>query len=309
MKRRDFMGTGLAAPLALGLGCATAGSTGKHFQSNTSLWPICLNTSTIRPAPLKDKIRIAREAGFDGIELWINELEEHERSGGDLKDLGQEIRDNGLSIPNVIGLWESMPMEDAAFIESLVATRSRMRMAAQVGSQHVAAIPAPDREGFDLKTGARRYRELLRIGREEFNITVACEFVGFLKGVNRLGQAAAIAIDADDPGACLIADTFHLHRGGSGFEGLAHVNGAFIAVFHWNDAPASPPAGEQKDEHRVLPGDGVLPLARALEILKAIGYKGPLSLELFNRDLWKRDSLETARLGMAKMRECVAGAL
>lgn len=306
MNRRSFLQLGVGAGAALaGAGALAQGQT-KTYQGGASQWPICLNASTIRPTPLKDKIRVAAEAGYDGIELWVNELEELEKSGGDVKALAAEIKDRGLFVPNVIGLWDCMPMEDDAWQSSLEATRNRMRLAAAAGSIHVAAIPAPDRPDFDLKIGAQRYRELLKIGREEFGLIVAFEFVGFLKGVYRLGQAAAIALDADDPDACLVMDTFHLYRGGSGYEGVGHISGDFIAVFHWNDLPSEPAREELGDEHRIYPGDGMLPLKRTLELLKKINYRGPISLEMFNREQWKQDPKVVAETALRKTKELIA---
>lgn len=315
MNRRSFLkfsaGAGLAsatAPLAA-TAAATSAVASKTYQDGASPWPICINSSTIRPAALADKIRVAAEAGYDGIELWINDLEEYEAAGGSLEDLGAEIRGRGLFIPNIIGLWSCMPATKEEWEQSLPATRERMRRSSEVGSLHVAAIPAPDRPDFDIKWGADRYRDLLKIGREEFNISVAFEFVGFLKGIHRLGQAAAIALDADDAHACLVADTFHLYRGGSGFEGIRHLNGDFIAVFHWNDVPANPPREELGDEHRIYPGDGILPLKRALQLLAAINYRGPLSLEMFNREHWAQDPALVAKTGIEKMRAMIASAM
>ena len=306
MDRRSLLkaGIGLAAvPAAL---AASAVSAEKKHQKGASPWPLCLNTSTIKPTPLKDKIRVTADAGYDGIELWIDDLEKYEAEGGDLKTLGAEIRDRGLFVPNIIGLWNSIPADKDAWEKSLVATRRRMRMAAAVGSTHVAAIPGPDRADFDLKWGAARYHDLLEIGREEFGIIVAFEFVGFLKGINRIGLASAIALDADDPDACLICDTFHLYRGGSGFHGLRQLAPEFIADFHWNDVPANPPREQLGDQHRIYPGDGILPLVQVLSDLIAIGYAGPLSLEMFNREHWKQDPAIVAKTGLAKMRVQVA---
>jgi len=306
MNRRTLFKAGLgmaAVPASLMAGDASAKKPAeKKYQQGTSRWPLCLNSSTIRPAALKDKIRIAAETGYDGLELWIEDLEKHEAEGGDLKALGAEIRDRGLFVPNVIGLWDSMPADREGWEKSLPTTRRRMRMSADVGAHHVAAIPMPDRADFDLKWGADRYRDLLRIGRDEFGIKVAFEFVGFFKGVHRLGQAAAVALDADDADACLICDTFHLYRGGSGFHGIRHLAPSFIAVFHWNDVPPEPAPEKLRDEHRIFPGDGILPLKQALADLAAIGYYGPLSLELFNREHWKQDPADVAREGLARMR-------
>jgi 2-keto-myo-inositol isomerase len=316
MDRRRFLrgaaGSSLllgAAATALGEGELDAPAPQKPaYQEGVSRWPLALNTSTIRPASLQDKIRIAAEVGYDAIELWMDDLERHEREGGDLKELARQIGDKGLALPNVIGLWDSLPAGQEQWEAKLPETRERMRRAADVGSRFVAAIPTPDRADFDLKEGAGRYRELLKAGREDYGITVAFEFVGFFKGIHRLGQAASIALDANDPDACLIADTFHLYRGGSGFDGLRHLQGSFIANFHWNDAPGDPPREQLRDRHRLYPGDGVLPLKKLLADLKAIGYEGALSLELFRREHWDQDPSVVAETGLRKMRELIASA-
>jgi 2-keto-myo-inositol isomerase len=279
-----------------------------RYQGNISPWRLVMNTSTIRPTPFEEKLRVIAAAGWDGIEPWINELEEYEAAGGNLKELAQRIKDMGLYVPNIIGLWDAMPPTREAFEASLPATRERMRRSADVGSIHVAAIPSPDREDFDLKWGAEMYRELMRIGREDYGIAVAFEFVGFLKGVHRFGQACAVALDANDDKACLIMDTFHLFRGGSGFNALGLIQNSLIANFHWNDVPGDVPREEQGDEHRLYPGDGILPLGQVLNSLKAIGYDKALSLEIFNREYWKQPPEKVAADGLRKMRDCIAAA-
>ncbi len=307
LNRRGFISAAAAA--GVGLKAATAvAETPKRYQEGVSPWPLVLNASTIRPAPFRDKIAIAAETGWDGIELWINEIEEHEKAGNSLDDLRKEIDDLGLCVPNVIGLWGCMPAGEEAFAQSLDQSRERMRMSAAVGSKYVAAIPAPDRADFDIAWGTHCYKKLLEVGREEFGIIVAFEFVGFLKGIHRLGQASAIALDANDPDACLVADTFHLYRGGSGFKGIQHLDGDFIANFHWNDVPAETVRETAGDEHRVFPGDGALPLTQVLKDLKEIGYRRTLSLEIFDREQWELEPKLVAETGLRKMRESVAAA-
>jgi len=169
MDRRAFIQVGAGA----GLGLASSFSCQRNkvsYQQGNSPWPLCLNTSTIRPVSLTEYIRIAAATGYDGIELWVNDLEKYEAKGGDLKELGSKIKEQGLLVPNVIGLWDCMPMDEEQWKNSLNDTRNRMRMSSAVGAKHVAAIPAPDRADFDLKIGAERYRELIKIGREEYGI-------------------------------------------------------------------------------------------------------------------------------------------
>lgn len=312
VSRRGFLQSTTAAGAALGAGATTiaappaSAATEKFaYQDGISPWPLSMNISTIRPASLEDKIKVTADAGWDAIELWFNDLEKFEEEGGNLKALGKEIKDRGLFVPNIIGLWNCLPATQEEWEASLEGTRNRMRMASEVGSQFVAAIPGPDRADFDLKWGADRYRDLLDMGQKDYNITVAFEFIGFLKGVHRFGQACAVVVDADHPDACIINDTFHLWRGGSGFNGIGLVDGKTIANFHWNDIAEGTPQEGTGDGSRIYPGDGILPLEQALRDLKAINYTRTLSLELFNEEHWKTDPKIVSETGLRKMRECI----
>ena len=65
---------------------------------------LCLNTSTIKPQPLLEKIRIAEAAGFAGVELWINDIYEYVGRGGEVRDVEQALQDHGLIVPCMIAL-------------------------------------------------------------------------------------------------------------------------------------------------------------------------------------------------------------
>ena len=47
----------------------------------------CLNTSTIEPQPVMEKIRLAAKHGFAGIELWHNDIFEYVEQGGTVDDV------------------------------------------------------------------------------------------------------------------------------------------------------------------------------------------------------------------------------
>ncbi len=65
---------------------------------------LCLNTSTIRPQTLLEKIRLTSEAGFEGIELWINDVYEHVGRGGEVSDVEKALADHGLIVPCMIAI-------------------------------------------------------------------------------------------------------------------------------------------------------------------------------------------------------------
>ncbi|HTE21400.1 MAG TPA: sugar phosphate isomerase/epimerase, partial [Armatimonadota bacterium] len=127
--------------------------------------------------------------------------------------------------------------------------------------------------------------------------------------LNRLGEAGLVAVESGHPQACVLADVYHLHRGGSPFTGVKLLSGVAMQVFHVNDYPAHPPRDKITDAHRVYPGDGVAPLDTLFRDLHEIGFRGFLSLELFNPEYWKQDALQVARTGLEKTRAAVRRAM
>ena len=309
MKRRNFIGLSSTIGLMAGiLPTAAIAETkqleqnGKRYQNGASPWPICLDTATIRPASLKEKVSIAAEAGYDGIEPWDSELEEFEKNGGNLKVLGAQIKKLGLKVPSVIGLWNAIPGTMPEFELSLKETRRRMRMAHDIGAEHIQTIPNTLPENYNQKWVADRYRDIIEIGMKEFNIKPALVFVKYFT-IKTLGQAVGVAMDANHPNALVIPDVYHMYISGGGFEGLKMLKGDAIAIFQFNDAPNTPAFKDLKDEHRVYPGDGILPLTSIFKDLKATGYKGFISLEMYNPNYYKEDLLLVAKTGLRKTLE------
>ena len=258
-----------------------------------------LNTSTIRPASLMEKIRIAGQTGYEGIELWNDDLTEHEQQGGSLADVRQALADYGLAVPTVIALHGWLGAEGAARARALEEVRRRMAQAVAVGAEFIVASPPLD--ACDLSRGGDDYCELLEIGKE-IGVRPAMEYLGFVQSVYTIDQAWQIVTDADHPDASLIMDPFHILRGGGPVASIAKVPGDKVAVWHWNDAPGVKPFAEQSDADRVMPGDGVGPLREIERLAQAQGYEGFVSLELFNPGLWEQDPAEVARVGLEKTR-------
>ncbi len=309
MERRKFITLGAVAGIAgiASADIALAGTTDvqkkeKRFQKGKSPWPVCLDTAAIRPASLKEKVRIAAKAGYDAIEPWDGELQKYEADGGNLKDLGKEIRDNGLFVPSVIGLWNALPPTQELWDKSLADTRNRMRMAADIGAQHIQTIPNTIGVNYNQKWAADRYRDIIEMGINDYKLNPALVFVKYFP-VRTLGQAVGIALDANHPKAMVIPDVYHMYISEGGFEGIKLLRGDMIAIFQFNDAPAAPPLDQLNDSHRVYPGDGVLPLPQIFKDLKGTGYKGCISLEMYNPEYWKEDLMMVAETGLRKTLE------
>jgi len=264
-----------------------------------------LNTSTLRgqKLPLVEVVDIAAKVGYDGIEPWFDEIDRYAKEGGSLADLRKRISDQGLAVASLIAFPEWIVDDDARRAKGIESAKRAMELVAQIGGSMIAApsAGAKEVEHIDLVKAGERYRALLEVG-DQLGVIPQLEFWGHSKSFNHLSEAAFVAIEARHPKACILADIYHLHKGGSGYEGLRLLDGAALHVLHFNDFPETPGRAEITDAHRVFPGDGVAPLKDVLRTLRNIGFDGFLSLELFNRDYWTRDATEVARVGLEKAR-------
>lgn len=267
----------------------------------------CLNTSTIREQKLSLEtiVDLASGAGYDGIEPWIRELDAYVESGGKLADLRKRIEDAGLSVESAIGFAQWIvddPAQRRAGIEQM---KRDMDLVRQIGGTRIAAPPvgmhAGDAPQLDLFAAAERYQAILEAGRET-GVVPQVEIWGPSRNLSRLGEAVLVAVESGHPDACILPDVYHIFRGGSPFDGLGLLSATAIHCFHFNDYPAHPPRTEQNDSHRVYPGDGVAPWRTIVDSLKSIGFRGAVSLELFNRDYWQQDPKLVIETGLAKMR-------
>jgi sugar phosphate isomerase/epimerase len=258
---------------------------------------------------LVELVEIAAKAGYQAIEPWISELENHVKAGGNLKVLGQRIRDRGLTVESAIGFAEWIVNDEALRKKGLEVARKHMDMVRQIGGKRLAAPPAGAvNEAIDLFHAAERYRALLELG-EQLGVVPQVELWGFSRTLSRLGEVLFVALESSHKDACMLLDVYHLYKGGSNPIGLRLLNGAAMHVLHVNDYPADPPRASITDAQRVYPGDGVAPLKSILRELRQIGFRGALSLELFNRDYWKQDAGTVAKTGLEKMRAAVRASL
>jgi sugar phosphate isomerase/epimerase len=298
------LGAALAGP---GIAAAAAGSAdrGEPFR-------YCLNTATImgQKLSLADEVQVAAAASYQAIELWLPKIRDFVRQGGSLPDVKKRIADSGLTLESTIGFDEWISEASEHSPGGIESWKRDLDLVAQLGGRRISAAPmgAISPAERDLQQIAGRYRRLLQLGRS-FGVTPQLELWGRAPVLHRLGEIAYVLAEAGDPMACAVLDVIHIYTGGSPPVGLRAISGSSLQVFHMNDYPAEPPRDRITDACRVYPGDGVAPLEEILRSLRAIGFRGFLSLELFNDRYWRQPAQTVARVGLAKMRAVVARAL
>jgi 2-keto-myo-inositol isomerase len=269
----------------------------------------CLNMSTINggEVDIREQLKIAAEAGYDSVELWLRDIERFTKAGGDLTDLRNEIRDLGLAVDSSIAFGKWIVDDDNERAVGLEQAKRDMDTIRHLGGRRIAAPPvgATDSPGLDLNAAGERYRKLLEIGSAR-DVVPQIELWGFSKNLATLAEVLYVAAAANHPDACVLLDIYHMYKGGSDFSNIGLVPGAKMHCLHMNDYPAEPPRPEIGDKDRVYPGDGVAPIKMILSTLVKGGFNGTLSLELFNRTYWAQPPRQVAKLGLEKMKAAVA---
>ena len=297
---------------ALAVGAMTAGATAAEQRPAGEPFGYCLNTGTIRGQKLGivKEVDTAAKAGYKAIEPWVGSIRNYQTQGGSLADLRKRIADLGLAVPSAIGFASWISDDPARRAKGLKDLAGDMDLVKQIGGTGIAAAPAgvgrtPIKDLFAI---AKRYRAVLELG-DKTGVMPMLEIWGPSNTLSRIGQALLVAAESGHPRASVLLDVYHIYKGGASFSGLKFLGPDAMHVFHVNDYPADPPRETIGDADRIFPGDGVAPLKQIFSTLKAGGFAGWLSLELFNREYYKRPAIEVAKEGLTKTRAAVRKAL
>lgn len=299
MTRREMLRSSSIVLAAGGLtGAIPFSSTENAFHApdtNTGPCRVSFNTATIRgyELPVEKQIDLCAEAGFDGIELWVSDVEAYIKQGGVVDELGRRINQHGLVLENMISFSTWMaddPVQRAAGVQKM---RQDMELTARLGGKYIAApvqgVSAIVKQR--LPEYSDRYRVILEEGVQTGVVPILELWGG--GALNQLSDTVAITIGAAHPNASMLLDFYHLYRGGNSFNSLRLINGSILPIFHINDYPASIPPEALQDADRVFPGDGACPFDKILPVLYETGFRGAFSIELFNKVYWESMDVTT----------------
>jgi 2-keto-myo-inositol isomerase len=252
-----------------------------------------LNGATTMKADLLTDLAVAERAGYPALEIWAAKLRAY-LAGGPNR-LGELRRRFAVSPvkPFSINSVEFITFKRGADWELIKdQVRELAEIAAELGCPNLVVVPSPRPEGATddevQRESVAALSELSTLA-EPFVVRLAFEFLGFgWCSVSRLGQCCAIVREVGRDNVGLVLDTFHFHAGGSELSELAELDPGRLFIFHINDCEPLPRA-ELQDAHRLLPGEGVIRLREIIAGLKARGYHGIASVELFRPAYWELD--------------------
>ncbi len=259
---------------------------------------LALNGATTMRADLATDLQAAKAAGFDYLEIWAAKLRAFlkQRSTSELKDLFTEAGLQPLSINSI----EHITFRDAEAYELIKRECEELSsIAAAIGCPCIVVVPGPlPKDGASRETvvaeSLRVLHELCDISAAR-DVSIAFEFLGQRDcSVPTLDLAAEIVRKAGRKDLKLIIDSFHFYAGGSTVAMIEALDPSLIQIFHINDAEDLP-REQLEDRHRLLPGQGILPLREMISAFRRIGYDKVASVEIFRPEYWERDPFQLAR--------------
>jgi 2-keto-myo-inositol isomerase len=272
-----------------------------------------LNGATTLKADLATDIAVAGKAGFDFVEIWAAKLMGYLEQGG-LPALRRDLKRAGVKAATLNSVEHVTFNDPSGHVRMLEDFQRFCRVAEAVDAETVIVVPSPRPKGVSQaaieRESVRVLRELSALARPH-DVRLAYEFLGFADcTVNSLAQCATIVEKVARPNVGLVLDTFHFFAGGSSLASIRRVNPAKIFIVHLNDVERVP-RRKMHDALRLFPGKGILPLGSILRALKAVGYAGRFSVEIFRPQYWNRPPLavarEARRTAVAALREAGLG--
>lgn len=265
-----------------------------HLRLPKSIATVCLSGA------LPDKLEAAAAAGFDGVEIFENDLLTFDGTPTDIRRLCEDL---GLAITLFQPFRDFEAMPDPQRARNLDRAERKFDTMGALGADlllvcsnvQAAALNDTARAAADLHEMAERAAKR--------GLRVCYEALAWGQHVNRWRQAWEVVHSADHPALGLCLDSFHTLALGDDLTALAGMVPAEKIFFvQIADAPKlSMDALSWSRHHRLFPGQGELPVAAFLRDLLATGWASTLSLEVFNDEFRTAPSRRIARDGLRSL--------
>ena len=229
---------------------------------------LSLAAGTVLDLQPPDAVEIAAAAGFGAVGVWYDP---DSWSAARARELSRRLEATGLV---------ALDIEPVILGREVDPGEAVVDAAAEIGARHVLVAGGPaEPSAVTERFGALCDRAV------DAGTIVVLEFLPIFP-VGTLAVAARIVEQADRPNGAVLVDTLHLARSGGHPSDLREVPRRLLPYLQVADAPRESPSSidelrEEALHGRLLPGDGVLPLAQALDEVPSV----PLSFELRSKAL------------------------
>lgn len=249
----------------------------------TGIATVCLSGT------LKEKMQACAIAGFDGIEIFEQDLVTSPLSPEDVRKMAADL---GLTLDLYQPFRDFDSVPEDLLAANLRRADAKFRLMSRLGMDTIlvcsnVATATIDDDGLR----AKQLASLADLAADH-GVNVAYEALAWGRYVNDYEHAHRLVEMVDHPnlGTCL--DSFHILSRDWDTAPIEDINPAKIFFVQVADAPKlSMDVLSWSRHYRVFPGEGQFELAKFMGHVVRAGYTGPVSLEVFN-DVFRQSDVE-----------------
>ncbi len=259
-----------------------------------SIASVCMGGS------LEGKLAAAAKAGFRAVEFFENDLTFF---NGKPRDARRMAADLGLEIVALQPLRDFEAMPEPARSRNIARAARKLDLMTELGCRLlcVCSNVSPDVID-DVPRAAADLAHLADLARQS-GMRVGYEALAWGRWVKDWTAAWEIVRAADRDNLGIVLDSFHICARGNPIEPIADLPADRIALVQVADAPALVMDPLSLSRHyRCYPGQGDFPIVDYLDAVTRSGYRGPLSLEIFNDQFRGASASVIAVDGMRSLR-------
>jgi sugar phosphate isomerase/epimerase len=270
-----------------------------------------LHGLTVRYSNIISDIRLAKEAGYDALELHTDKLDRYIASGLGADYLAEKLEEHGI-IASGIDIIGGVETQNAiSFATILEKTKLLCEFANVIDCNTIQLNAFSELE---------KHSELEQIELTAKNISQICE-IGLEHGIRFQLEAAAwtpihtltqcqnLLETVGKPNLGLVIDFWHFWAArGATPDQIRKLDSSLIYAVHISDGFRPDVGAPWVDEtllRDVLVGDGEIPMKDWVDAIKATGFDGCYSGEFLGHTLWEKDHLEIATEYLQRMRAFV----
>ena len=259
-----------------------------------SIATVCMGGS------LEVKLAAAAKAGFRAIELFENDLTFF---NGRPRDARRMAADLGVEIVALQPLRDFEAMPEPARQRNFDRACRKLELMEELGARLLCLCSNVSRETIDdPQRASGDLADLADIARQH-GMRIGYEALAWGRWVKDWTAAWEIVRAADSDNLGIVLDSFHVCARGNPIDPIAALPPEKIALVQVADAPALVMDPLSLSRHyRCYPGQGDYPIVDYLDAVTRSGYRGPLSLEIFNDQFRGASAAAIAIDGMRSLR-------
>ena len=259
---------------------------------------------------IKTDIRIARESGFEALEIVESKLLRYLDLGFKTEELIPLFKKHSIKPVCINALKDIERIEPNEHAELLQEAERLCEVAHTIECHTIQLVPFCGLEGRPwpevLELTSKNIAEIADIG-GKYGIRFQLECIAW-SPIHSLSQSLQVIKQAERDNVGIVIDFWHLWAGGETKpDEVAKLDSSIIYGVHFCDGVHHIKGAPwvEKDLRSFLPGEGEIPIKEWVEAVMATGFDGVYSSELLSPKHWEWDLLEIAHETKCRMEKYI----